>query len=134
MIASLILVFSVAALIQFAVSQWRSMWIDVAEQPLSKSFETATGIAAGAVDSEDFTVLIQAWEQLPAAPRERNSWLKEVRIYYRTLRAISNSSERMFPALAERTKKETAMCAKYVAAILDERLNASLAYAAQTQN
>ena len=110
------------------------MWIDVAEQPLSKSFESATGIAADAVAPENFRVLIEAWEKLPAAPRERNSWLKEIRIYYRALRAISKSCERMFPALSERTKRETAMCTKYVAAILDERLNASLVYAAQTQN
>lgn len=134
MIASFILVFSVAALIHFAISQWRAMWTVVAEQPISNYFESATGIAVDSINSEDFDLLIRAWEQLSPKPRERNSWLKEVQIYYRVLRAISGSCEQVFPALAERARKETAVCAKYVAAVLDERLNAHLACAAQIQN
>lgn len=110
------------------------MWILVAKQPISNYFESATGIAVDSITAEDFNLLIRAWEQLPPTPRERNLWLKEVQIYYRALRAISRSCEQVFPALAQRVKKETAICAKYVAAILDERLNAHLAYAAQTHS
>ncbi|HKW89349.1 MAG TPA: hypothetical protein VJN21_11400 [Candidatus Acidoferrales bacterium] len=129
MAAAFILVMSVVALVQFAISQWRSMWIVVAEQPLSNRFETATGIAANSIVPEDFNILARAWEQLPAAPHERNPWLREVRIYYKTLCALSKSCERRFPSLAGRARRETVVCAKYMAAVLDQRLNAHLAYA-----
>ena len=38
MIAAFIVVLSIAALMQFAVAQWRAMWITIAEQPLSEFF------------------------------------------------------------------------------------------------
>lgn len=134
MIAAFIFVMSLVALLRFAVTQWRSMWIVLAEQPLSVSFEAATGIAMNAITAEDFPSLLRALEDFPASSRRRNSWLKEVRIYYRTLQAISKSCEQRLPALAERTRKEAVLCAKYVAAVLDQRLNTHMAYAAQAQH
>lgn len=134
MIAAFIFVMSAMALIHFAISQWRSMWIVVAEQSLSSSFEAATGIAAESITAEDFGPLMRALDQLPAAPHKRNSWLKEIRIYYKTLQALSRSCEQRLPALADRAKKEAVMCAKYAAAVLDQRLNSYLAYAAHVRN
>ena len=40
MTAALILVFSLAALAQFAVSQWRMIWLTTANQPLSDALRT----------------------------------------------------------------------------------------------
>jgi hypothetical protein len=45
MIALLILAVSITALAQFAVCQWRSMWITVAAQPLSECLQAAVGLA-----------------------------------------------------------------------------------------
>lgn len=134
MIAAFIFVMSLVALIHFAITQWRSMWIVLTEQPLSISFEAATGIAVNAITAEDFTPLLRTLEDFPAPSRGRNSWLKEVRIYYKTLQAVSKSCEQRLPALADRTGKEAVLCAKYVAAILDQRLNTHMAYAAPPQN
>lgn len=134
MIAAFIFVMSLVALIHFAITQWRSMWIVLTEQPLSNSFEAATGIAVNAITAEDFTPLLRTLEDFPAPSRGRNSWLKEVRIYYKTLQAVSKSCEQRLPALADRTGKEAVLCAKYVAAILDQRLNTQMAYAAPAQN
>ena len=82
MIAICILVLSVAALIEFAVSQWRSMWLTVASQPLSDCLETATGICAEAITANDFDRLLTSNQQLCPAEQQGNLWLKEVKIYY----------------------------------------------------
>lgn len=101
MIAAFILVLSVAALVQFGVSQWRSIWISIAQQPLSESLQSATGIAASAIGADDFEVLARTSEQLCPSAQERNVWLKEVRVYYRLVRAVQGlSSEdcRLWPS------------------------------------
>lgn len=103
------------------------------EQPLSKCFETATGIAAGSIAPEHFKLLMGALEQLPATSRDRNLWLKEIRIYYRALQTLSKSCQQALPALANRAREEAVACAKYAAAVLDQRLNAQMVYASRAQ-
>lgn len=129
MIAAFILVLSVAALMQFAIAQWRSIWISIAEQPLSASLQTATGIAPDAIGADDFEVLARTSEQLCPSPQERNMWLKEVRVYYRLVRAMWNMSSERLPSLAEWAQSELVTCSRYAGAVLDQRLNANLAYA-----
>lgn len=133
MIAAFICVMSVAALLQFAVSQWRSIWITIAAQPLSKSLEAATGIANEAIGAEHFEMLIRASDQMCKSPQEGNLWLKEVSIYYRVLQACSKLSGSL-PAVSNWAKRELTECAKFAAAILDRRLNSNLAYSVEGQN
>ncbi len=133
MIAVCILVLSVAALIEFAVSQWRSMWLTVAAQPLSDCVQTATGISADTITENDFALLLRATEKLCAGPQERNHWVQEVKVYYRIVRAIEGASAKMLPGLASWAKNELVSCSKFAAAILDERLNENLAYASGPQ-
>lgn len=134
MIAALILVLSVAALVQFGVLQWRSMWIAVSEQPLSASLQTATGIAANAISADDFELLARTTEQLCASMQDRNVWLKEVRVYYRLVRVVQNLASTRMPSLANWAKAELVACARYAGAVLDQRLNANLAYATAARN
>ncbi len=54
MTAVLILVFSVLALVQFAISQWRMIWLTTANQPLSDSLHAATGIVSESIGPNDF--------------------------------------------------------------------------------
>ncbi len=58
MTVALILVFSLAALAQFAVSQWRMIWLTTANQPLSDALRTATGVEAEAIGPNDFGKLL----------------------------------------------------------------------------
>jgi hypothetical protein len=99
MIALLILAVSVTALVQFAVCQWRSMWISVAAQPLSECLQAAVGLAPGQIESSHFELLC----------------------------------EKHLPALSEWADTELTACARYAAAVLDERLNANLAFASETR-
>jgi hypothetical protein len=132
MIAICILVLSVAALIEFAVSQWRSMWLTVASQPLSDCLLAATGISADAITANDFELLLHSNEQLAPAAKQGNRWLNEVKIYYRVVRALDALCEKSLPGLSSWAKNELVSCSKFVAAVLDQRLNDNLAYSAQT--
>lgn len=134
MIAALILVMSVVSLVRFAVSQWRSMWMTVAAQPLSGSLQNATGIANEAICANDFDFLAHATEELSASPEEGNSWLREVRLYYRMIRGLDGLCAKSIPAMSSWAKSELLACSRYAAAVLDQRLNASLAYAADQRS
>jgi len=134
MVAAFILVMSVAALAHFAILQWRSMWITVAAQPLSNSFQCATGIANAAIGADDFDYLVKTSEQLCPGPQQSNLWLKEVRMYYRALRTVQKFCAASAPSLAGWAKRELTSCSRYAAAILDQRLNASLEFAAEARS
>lgn len=131
MIAAFIVVLSIAALIQFAVAQWRAMWITIAEQPLSEFFAATTGIAPDEIRAEHFDFLTRTFEQLGTSGKQSNLWLKEVRVYYRTIRALKHFCEKQFPALAAWANHELVACSFYAAATLDQRLSSHLAFASE---
>jgi|ERR1700690_800299 hypothetical protein len=131
MIAICILVLSVAALIEFAVSQWRSMWLTVASQPLSDCLQTATGISPEAITADHFEFLLHSNEQLSHSSKQGNRWLKEVKIYFRAIRTLDVVCQKSLPALSSWAKNELVSCAKFAAAVLDQRLNDNLAYSSE---
>jgi hypothetical protein len=134
MIAAFILVLSVVAVMEFAVAQWRSMWIAVGSQPLSDGFQTATGLAPDAINADHFDLLIRTSERLPfAAPQERNVWLKEVRIYYSIMRAVDSLCTKAVPSASKWAKSELVACSRYAAAVLDQRLSVNLEYVADVR-
>jgi hypothetical protein len=127
MVAACILVLSVVLLVQFAVAQWRSMWTTVAAQPLSSTLQTATGIPSEAIGAQHFDLLARATEELPPPLRGGNSWLREVRLYYRMVRGLDGICAKSFPSLSNWAKGELVTCSRYAAAVLDQRLNANMA-------
>jgi hypothetical protein len=129
MIAIFILALSMLALAEFAISQWRSMWILVASQPLSSSLQTATGISAESITADHFSVLAQTTEQLCPSPEEGNLWLREVGVYYRIVRLL----DKHVPSLSSWAHNELMECSRYAAVVLDQRLNASLAFASEVR-
>ena len=131
MIAALILVFSVTALLQFALSQWRAMWITIAEQPLSDIFTASTGIAGDEIRADHFDFLTQTSEQLGASPKQRNLWLKEVQIYYRAIRTLNQIFEKHLPFFSAWANRELVACSRYAAAIVDQRMSSNLAFASE---
>jgi hypothetical protein len=134
MIAAFILVMSVVALAQFAVAQWRSMWMTVAAQPLSDYVQAATGISDGAITGADFQLLVRTSEQLAASTQERNLWLTEVGLYYRAIRALNGLCAKHVSSLSDWANEELLACSRYAAAVLDQRLNASFACASEIRS
>jgi hypothetical protein len=133
MIAALILVMSVVALAQFAVAQWRSMWMTIAAQPLSDYVQAATGIADAAVSADDFDLLVRTSEQLSPAAQGGNQWLREVSVYYRVIRALDAVCAKQFSGSSRWAKSELVACSRYAAAVLDQRLNSSFACASEVR-
>jgi hypothetical protein len=134
MIALLILAISVTALVQFAVCQWRSIWITVAAQPLSECLQAAVGLAPGQIQSSHFELLARTSEQICPATQKQNVWLREVRLYFRIVEALDRLCVKHIPAISEWAETELVACARYAAAVLDERLNANLAFASEMRN
>lgn len=134
MVAALICVLSFSALVRFAIFQWRAIWGTIAAQPLSSSLETATGIANDAIGAEHFEILIRASEELCQLSHEGNLWMKEVKLYYRGLRAYRKLSGTSLPSVTNWVNRELTECAKFAAATLDRHLNDSLEYGATPQN
>jgi hypothetical protein len=55
------------------ISQWRSVWLTIAAQPLSKSFEAATGMAHDSVGAEHFEWLVRVSKEKFPSPQEGHS-------------------------------------------------------------
>jgi hypothetical protein len=134
MIALLILAISVTALVQFAVCQWRSIWITVAAQPLSECLQAAVGLAPGQIQSSHFELLARTSEQICPATQKQDVWLREVRLYFRIVETLDRLCVKHIPAISEWAETELVACARYAAAVLDERLNANLAFASEMRN
>jgi hypothetical protein len=133
MIAALIFVFSVWALIRFGMAQWRFSWHSIAGQPLSRGFETASGVAANAIGPDDFELFKTMCTTSCRLPRQSEIWLNEVAIYYRGLRALRELSSKVWPSVAEWADKELTVCSRYAGAVLDQSVNASFAFASLTE-
>lgn len=134
MTAGLILFLSLIVLVEFSIAQWRSMWMSVAAMPLSQSLEAATGITTDSIGADDFERLVSTSRQLCPTSREGSVWMKEVRIYYRAMRALDSMCEKQIPPISAWAKKELVSCSRYAAVVLDQRINANLAFAAEVRN
>jgi hypothetical protein len=125
MTAVLILAFSVLALVQFAISQWRMIWLTTANQPISDSLHAATGIDAETIGANDFGKLLGLCE---LSPRLKNGtpWLHEVRGYYRMVERLEVVCRSIQPALSAWASAERKTCSRYVAVLLDQNLSLDL--------
>lgn len=129
MVAALIFVFSVAALVRFGLAQWRSMWQTVACQPLSPSLRAVTGVAGDSIGPQDFDIFAKFFSESDQSAGEHNTWLNEIRLYYRCLQILRNVSAKTLPSVQKWTDSELVLCSRYAGAILDRRLNTNFAYA-----
>ena len=135
MTAGLILFLSLAVLAEFSIAHWRSMWLAVAAQPLSKALSVATGIADSAIGADDFDRLVSTSRQLcPAGIGGGGTSLKQVSAYYRVMRALDTVCAHKVPPVSAWIKRELVSCSRYAAVVLDQRINANLAFASDARN
>ena len=126
MIPLFILAFSVFALIRFAVSQWRAIWITAANQPLSASFQVTAGMDRSAIGAQDFAALIHLCDQLSPELRHKSPWLKEVSLYYRAIARMERVCKIKMPSVSSWARGEMQVCSRYVAVLLDQSLAMSM--------
>jgi hypothetical protein len=134
MLSLFILLFSGFALIRFAASQWRAIWISSANQPLSDSLQLTAGIEASTIGAADFGRLMNLCDQLSPDLKKNSPWLKEVSIYYRAIALMQRVADSKLPPLSNWASREMETCARYVAVVLDQNLamNLDRRLAAQT--
>lgn len=126
MVSYFILVFSGIALVRFAVSQWRAIWITSASQPLSDSMQITTGIDGAAIGAQDFRSLMDLCDRLCPDLRRASPWLREVSIYYRVVLRLEQVFRHKVPRLSVWASREMQSCSRYVAVLLDQNLSMSL--------
>ena len=126
MLSLFILLFSGFALIRFAVSQWRAIWISSANQPVSESLQMTAGIDAAAIGAGDFGRLMNLCDQLSPELRKSSPWLKEVSLYYRAIAKVEQVGGTKMPAISTWARQEMQTCARYVAVLLDQDLSMNL--------
>jgi hypothetical protein len=120
MMASLILVFSLATLLMFFVSYCRSLMALSSRHMLSREVRDVTGIASGASGS-DFARVMQLLSLCPERPDDRTG-LQAVGFYYRILGALDTTVARIAPSLHAWTEQERAGCANFAVVLLDRRI------------
>jgi hypothetical protein len=126
MLSLFILLFSGFALIRFAVSQWRAIWISSANQPLSESLQLTAGIDAESIAGEDFGRLMNLCDQLSPELKKSSPWLGEVSTYYRAISKLQRLSKTTVPSIANWASREMETCTRYVAVVLDQNLAMNL--------
>ncbi len=126
MTALLILVFSGFALVNFAISQWRMIWLTTANQPLSDTLRAATGIEAENIGPSDFGTLLGLCDELSPSLKKSPHSLREVKGYYAVVANLERAFRSIQPTLAAWAASEMKTCSRYVAVVLDQNLELDL--------
>jgi hypothetical protein len=121
MMAALILVFSLAALLQFFVSYCRSLIAASAKQPLSAEVQDVTGIKSHAATGDDFARVIQLLQLCPDRPEDRNG-IQAIGTYFSLLGILRSTVARIIPSLLAWTEMERGQCTYFAAVTLDRRI------------
>jgi hypothetical protein len=126
MVPIFILAFASFALVRFGISQWRSIWIATANQPLSDSLQLTAGIDGAHVGAGDFGTLLHLCHELSPELKKKSPWLREVSLYYRVAEKLENAFRVKLPAISAWAKSEMQICSRYVAVVLDQSLSMSM--------
>lgn len=118
--ATLIFLFSVAALLQFFISYCRSLIAASIKQPLSAEVRDVTGIANTA-SGDDFVRVLQLLQLCPERPEDRND-IRAVGAYFGLLNFVRATLARVFPGLVSWTEMERGQCAYFAAVALERRI------------
>jgi hypothetical protein len=120
MMASLIFVFSLAALMQFFVSYCRSLIAASARRALSADVQDVIGLACNA-SGEDFDRVMQFLHLCPERREDRNG-VQAIGAYFRLLKMVGNTIGKIVPSLRAWTETERSQCAYFAAVALDRRI------------
>ena len=120
MMPGIILVVSLAALLQFFISYCRSLIAASVKQPISADVRDVAGIARTA-SGEDFGRIIQLLRLCPAHPHDRSE-IRALGTYFRLLGFLSVSAGKLMPSLMSWAETERGQCAYFAAVALERRI------------
>jgi hypothetical protein len=133
MFAAMLFAISIVALSQFALYYWRAVLAAVAGRPLSESVLAAACIENGLVTGGDFQTLAGLHDLTPSL-LPRPGGLGLVRLYYRIVDGMAAAAGQRMPGLASWCDQELAVCARYAAVQIGNRLQANLELAASLRS
>ena len=123
LIASFILVISLAALVQFAVFSWRAALLSVANSAVINEEAAAAPVYHKILETQDFHEVIGYQKVCPELGSGSGSKLLSVRIYYRALAFLSSLGKSIgTAAMGTWTAGEMALCTRYAAVVMIQRL------------
>ena len=122
MVSILILALSAAALVKFALHQWRMIWLTTANQPLSDSLRSVAGIETDSIGAQDFGTLMKLCGEVSPSLKRSTPWLREVKSYYTVVAALQKV---LRPILRNSAwaSNEMSLCARFVAVVIDQHLS-----------
>jgi len=118
--ATLIVLGSAAALVQFFFSYCRSLIESYIRQPRSAEVRDVAGIPSTA-SGEVFARVIQLLDLCPERPEERGR-IRAINAYFRLLNLVRSTLARLIPALVAWTDMERGQCTYFAAVTLDRRI------------
>ncbi len=133
MIAAILFAISGAALGQFALYYWRAVVAGVAAQPVSDRVRAAAVHHVASVGATDFQAVMNLHELTPEL-KDDNGELRAVRAYYRIVETLGRLAGMRLPGVTAWTDHEMATCSRYVAVLVDHRLERNLASAAEIRS
>ena len=122
--AALILVLSLAALLQFGWFYWRALLVSTASEAISDSLWETAGLSGQEVQGEDFHALLGLREVCPNLGAGKEHW-GCVKVYYQALSLVGSISG---GPVKQWALTEQAACSRYAAVLLDRRLRANAQY------
>jgi hypothetical protein len=125
MFAAMLFAISTVAIAQFGMYYWRAVLASVASQPVSESVLAAVSAENRPLRANDFAQFAGLHDLTPdLSPRGRGLGL--VRFYYGVIKAVDLLVGVRVPVVAAWSEREGAICARYAAVQVDQRLQANL--------
>jgi len=122
MVAALVLIISIAALSQFAMSYWRSILSGAAAHAISEQVLDAAGIERRPVNGEDFGELTRIHSHAAGD----SASVGFVRVYYGAVRATRSLAAPHASSIVGWAEREMSLCSQYVGLLIDRRLQVNL--------
>jgi hypothetical protein len=129
MFAAMLFAISTVAISQFGMYYWRAVLASVASQPVSESVLAAAAAEDRPLRASDFSQFAGLHELTPELSTQGGS-MGLVRFYYGIVRAVDVLVGQRVPAIAQWSEREGAICARYAAVRVDQRLQANMELAA----
>jgi hypothetical protein len=124
MMPIVICVFSIAALLPFVVSYFRSIVASSRNVELSPRLQEVTGISSQKVKADDFARLLQLVQLCPEQ-KDDQSDIRAVGAYYSMLAVLGRIARSIAPDAASWFERERENCSYFAAVALDRRISHS---------
>ena len=137
-ISAFILVICFAAMVQFAVFSWRAGLLrTIATEPAGEQAEMTAAISHNIMNGKDFADISSLQGLCPDLKKASGS-LRSVRVYYSFLKLMNRLGDAIVAPGAEGfggwTNREMALCTRYTAAVLSQRLRSNQELAAEVRS